>query len=180
MISANAQRANIDAAVAFIDRTGTGGDPIVSTAFFENPLSELDVALADSGSATYTPGNSIDLVKPPPPGSHSHPVLRLGIPPLAEEFRFLAEPKPQPVFFGLPLTPPGTVATQAVALAHHGTVFLVSPYANISAVLKYSPNSGTSVFVRALPRRFHLVQQITYPSFSDAGIGWSVYVFRDS
>ena len=81
-------------------------------------------------------------------------MIRLGSPPLSEQFPPLASPHPQPVFGGLPLTPPQHVARQAVALASHGTIYLVSFATSLPVVLKAFPHSPISLFVTALPRRF--------------------------
>jgi Dolichyl-phosphate-mannose-protein mannosyltransferase len=164
MLGSTAQRPNIDAAAAYIDRIGSNGDPIVSQPFSANPLTELDVALADAGHSQY------------------HPVLRLGVPPLAEQLPHLAGPHPQPVFFGLPVTPPQDVATQAVDLARHGTIFLVSSanaflFANSKSSISHS-NVQLNEFLEALPSRFHVVQHMTFPSYPGA-VPQSLYVIRD-
>jgi len=161
MITPVAQRPNTAAAVAFINRVGTSGDPIVSVPVFDNPLSELDVALADAGSSQH------------------HPVLRLGVPPLAEQLSHLNGPHPQPQFFGLTVTPPQVVARQAVALAHNGTLFLVSPSGHSPTFLKDYPNNPISLFAIALPGHFRLVEQMTFPSLFPIS-SESVYVFRDT
>ena len=115
--------------------------------YFANPVSELDVAFGESGSPTYTPGNTKDYAHPATP-AQAHPVIRLGSPPLAEQFPFLASPHPQPVFFRLPVTPPQDVARQAAALARHGTIFLVTwgPPSSSSAVLSQQPET---IFLKA-------------------------------
>ena len=162
MLGSAAQRPNVDAAVAYIDRVGSHGDPIVSEPFSANPLTELDVALADAGESQY------------------HPVLRLGAPPLAEQLPHLAGPNPQPVFFGLPETPPQDVARQAVNLARHGTIFVVSSanayvFDNSSITLR---GSLLNEFLKALPVRFHVVEHVTFPSYPGS-VPQSVYVIRD-
>ena len=161
MLGASVQRTDADGAVAYINRVGASGDPIVSSPYFFNPLTELDVALAEAGQ------------------SDRYPVIRLGVPPLSEQLPHLAGPHPQPVFFLLPAVPAQRVAAQAVALSRNGTIFLVSPSGPIPALLKYYPNNPISVFYRSLPARFHVVQHASFPGFS--GIQpVTVYVFRDT
>jgi hypothetical protein len=182
MLSPESQRGNVAAAVTFIERTGRSGDPIVSEPFFSNPLSEVDAALADTPSWTYTPGNTLDRARPRTP-SDPHPVVRFGIPPyesppLDEQFHFLAEPDPNPVFFGLPQPTPPQVAQKAMSIARNGTVFLVTPYPIMPHVLlKYFPHNAMTQFIRAMEPRYHIVQSVTYPG--DISME-SVYVFRDS
>jgi len=172
MLGSAAQRPNTDAAVAYIDQVGANGDPIVGETYFYNPLSELDVALAEAGQAQH------------------HPVLRLGSPPLADQFVRLSGPRPQPVFFGLPVTPPQVVARQAVALARNGTIFLFTSgfsktsEANSSsntAAGRYVTNANLILnqFLEALPARYHVVAEQTFWSFSGL-FPESVYVFRDT
>jgi Dolichyl-phosphate-mannose-protein mannosyltransferase len=160
MISPSAQQTDVNAAVAFIRHTGDKGAPIVSMPIFANPLSELDVALADGGQR------------------RNHPVLRLGVPTLAEQLSSLAGPNPQPTFFGLAITPPQSVARQAAALARHGTIFFVGNYGPSPALLKYYPDNPLSIFAEALPPQFHMVQHVTFPNL---GVyPESVYVYRDT
>ena len=159
MLGSDAQRPDVDAAVSFVDRVGRPGDPVVSVPFFANPLSELDVALADAGQSTR------------------YPVLRLGSPPLAEQLRLLAGPHPQPNFF-LPATPPQDVERQAVALARHGTIFLVMAGGADASLVLRSPDSTVGMFVKALPGGFRMVEHVTYPGLSGY-VPESVYVFRD-
>jgi hypothetical protein len=160
MLGSDAQRPDIAAAVAFVDRVGRPGDPVVDAPFFANPLSELDVALADAGQSTR------------------YPVLRLGVPPLAEQLPPLSGPHPQPDP-NLQVTPPQDVARQAVALARHGTIFLVTPGgADASLVLKRSPDTPVGMFLKTLPGRFRMVEHVTYPGLSGI-LPESVYVFRD-
>jgi hypothetical protein len=174
MLSSTSQRGNVSAAVAFIERAGKSGDPIVTAPYFSNPLSEVDAALAGTPSWTYIPSNTLDRVRPS--ASDPHPVIRIGVPPLNEEFHFLAAPNPNPVFYGLPVPTPQQVAAEAKLLGRNGTVFLLSPYpANYHALLKYYPNLGVSQFIRAMEPGFTVVRGVTFP-------GWfgseSVYVFR--
>jgi 4-amino-4-deoxy-L-arabinose transferase-like glycosyltransferase len=157
MVGTAAQRPNIDSPVAYIDRVGANGDPIVSLSFFANPLSEVDVALADAGQSQH------------------HAILRLGSPTLAEQLAPLTGPNPQPVFFGLPVIPPQEVARQAVALARHGTIFFVS---YVTSLLPNEAPIETREFLKALPARFHVVRHLTYPGYS-GGFVQSLYVIRD-
>jgi len=154
MLGSSAQRPNVNAAVEYIDRTGASGDPIVSLSFFANPLSELDVALTNSGQ------------------SHHYPVIRLGSPALAEQLGPLSGPNPQPAFFGLSVTSPQEVADQAVDLARHGTIFFVS-YS--TSLIPNSADKESTEFLKALPSRFHVVKEFTYPGFSN-GILEKLYV----
>jgi Dolichyl-phosphate-mannose-protein mannosyltransferase len=181
MLSTTAQRPNVAATVAFVDRTGKYGDPIVSAPFFSNPLTELDTALADTPSWTYTPGNTLDRARPF--GQGPHPVIRLGVvqyqsPPLDVAFHFLAGPNPQPRFaFQEPA--PQHVAEEAKSLARNGTVFLVTPitFTNTQAVLERFPHSSLAEFLRAMGPEFRIVKMVTYPGDETSE---SVYVFRDT
>lgn len=177
MLSSTSQRSNVAAAVSFVDRTGRSGDPIVSSSFFFNPLSEVDAALAGTPSWTYLPGNTLDRARPVT-ASVPHPVIRLGEPPLNEQFHFLAEPNPNPVFFVLPEPTPQRVAQEAMALARHGTIFLLTP---ITIHLHARPRNAVDVamrqFIRSMEPRFRLVQSVTYPSDITPE---NVYVFRET
>ena len=172
------QRPDLSAAVDFIDRVGTTGDPIVDTPIFANPVSELDVALGESGSPTYTPGNTEDHAHPATP-RQAHPVIRLGAPPLAEQFHHLASPHPQPVIYRLPVSRPQDVARQAAALARHGTIFLVTEATSIKLLDQYLPNNPIGLFLKALPSGFRVVRQVTFPGYGGY-VPTSVYVLRDT
>jgi hypothetical protein len=193
MLSGISHRANVGAALAFVDRTGRSGDPIVSAAVFNNPLSEVDAALAGTASATYIPGNGLDLVRPLT-AKDPHPVIRLSIPPflapsLSEQFHYLAGPHPHPVFWGLTAPSPQQVAQQAESMARNGTVYLVTPFLqNPDLLLKKYPQAPMSQFIRAMEPRFHIVRGASFPTeitffevfrASDLGAE-SVYMFRDS
>jgi hypothetical protein len=178
MLGSDAQQPNIDAALAYINRVGTSGDPIVSETYFNNPISEVDAGLSAAGRPDYSPGNQKDLAVPPR-GSSAPPVIRLGAPSLAEQLRPLNGPHPQPVYFGLPVAPPSPVARQTVALAHHGTFFLVSPVTSIAIAQRRFPDSAFSLFVKALPSRYHLVAHVTFPGW-DGLEPESVFEFRST
>jgi hypothetical protein len=110
--------------------------------------------------------------------SDPHAVIRLGSPPLNEQFHFLAEPTPNPVFFGLPLPTPEQVAREAMKLARNGTVFLVTPATfEPDALLTHDPRSVISRFISAMEPRFQFVRRVTYPGDITPE---SVYVFRDT
>ena len=156
MLGSAAQRPHADAVVAYINRVGTPGDPVVSLTYFANPYSEVDVALADDGQPTR------------------YPVLRLGSPSLAEQLAPLSRPNPQPVFFGLPVIPPQQVAASAAASARHGTIFLIS---FSSSILPSNANAETRQFLQALPARFHVVTRINYPGLA-GGYLMKLYVIR--
>jgi hypothetical protein len=177
MLSSDAQQSNIDAALAYINRVGTSGDPIVSEPDFDNPLSELDAGLSVIGRPDYSPGNQKDLPVPPR-GSSAPPIIRLGVASLAEQLRTLNGPHPEPLFFGQ-ATAPSSVVHQTVALAHHGTFFLVSPATSIAILLRYYPANPISLFVRALPSRYHIVAHVTYPGYEGANPE-SVFEFRST
>ena len=158
MIGSTAQRPNIDGVVAYMNNVGDEHAPIVCLCFRGNPLSELDVALADSGQAEH------------------HPVLRVGATTLALERAHLSGDNPQPVPFGLPITPPPGVAAQAVALARHGTIFFVSYRTTLVA---NTAGTQSAEFLKALPARFHIVKRITFSGFA-GGFLQSLDIIRDT
>lgn len=161
MLGSAVQTPNIDQVVAYIDRVGTNGDPIVSMSLVDHPLSEVDVALAEGSESEH------------------HPVLRLDEPSLTEELSTLSGPNPQPLLFGPPVTPPPDVAAQAVALAHHDTIFLIS-YLRIPDVAGSAEPKAVSEFLDALPTRFHsVVAPIMYSGYSGSFLG-RLYVIRDT
>ena len=177
------QRGNVAAALAYIDRTGKGGDPIVSLPLFANPLSEVDAALAGTSSYTYIPGNTLDRARPPDSGD-PHPVIRLSappfqVPPLDEQFKYLAGPRPKPVFFDFPAPTPMQVAREAMSQAPNGTVFMVTPFPVDPAFwLTRAPDSRPSQFLKTMLTRFHIAGQAWFPSFSLFAGGEYVTVFR--
>jgi mannosyltransferase len=158
MISPRAQRPNIDAVASYINQVGAPGDPIVSLSFFANPLSEVDVAVADDGV------------------SHRDSVLRLGSPPLAAQLAPLSGPNPQPAFFGLTDATPQEVADQAVSLARHGTIFFVS-YS--TTLVPNKADVESKEFLSALPAQYHVVKRITYSSFA-GGFYQKLYVIKNT
>jgi mannosyltransferase len=158
MLGQSTQRPNVDAVVSYINQIGDPGDPIVSLSFFANPLSEVDVALADDGT------------------SHRYPVLRLGSPPLPTQLAPLSGANPQPIFFGLADAPPQAVATQAVSLARHGTIFFVS-YS--TSLVPNKADSESREFLSALPDHFHVVKRLTYSGFA-GGFYENLYVIKDT
>jgi hypothetical protein len=133
----------------------------VSAPNFDNPLSELDVALANAGQ------------------THRYPVIRLGVPSLAEQLRPLSGPHPQPVFFGLPVVDPQVVAARAVMLARHGRVFLVSGTTSLPTLMTEDPQTSIGPFIKALPSGFHLERQRTFVGFEGLGHE-TVDVFEDT
>jgi len=158
MLGSTAQRPNVDAVVAYINHVGRKGDPIVCLGFFANPLSECDVALADSGQR------------------EDHPVIRLGSPTRALQVSHLSGDDPQPVFFGLPVTPPQDVAAQAVALAKHGTIFFVS-YS--TSLVPNNADVQSAQFLKALPPSFHIVKHLTFSGYA-GGFLQNLDVIRNS
>jgi 4-amino-4-deoxy-L-arabinose transferase-like glycosyltransferase len=158
MLGPTAQRPNVDTVVSYINQVGAPGDPIVSLSFFANPLSEVDVALADGGIADR------------------YPVLRLGSPPLPSQLKPYSGPNPQPVFFGLADVPPQDVAAQAVSLARHGTIFFL--WYSTSLYPNNAP-SESKEFLSALPARYHVVKRIIVSNFG-GGFYEKLYVIKDT
>ena len=180
MLRSQSQRPDIGAVAQFIERAAIPGSPIVDTPEFVNPLSDLDVALANSGQPTYVPGNWEDRALPATPAGFV--VLRLGLPPLSVGLHSLKGANPQRLRDGS-ATPPQVVAKQAADLARHGTLYLVATGSDrfqgsfLDLTLSAFPNSPISLFLKALPKRFHLVETRTYPGFR---IQPAVYIFRDT
>jgi hypothetical protein len=171
------QRGNVDGATAYIERTGQGGDPIVSLTAFANPLSEVDVALSDTPSVTYVPGNTLD--HPRAPNGDPHPVIRLNAPPLSEPFGRLAGPRPNAGFFFLPEPTGDQTAHEAMAAAPHGTIFFVTPFSvKIAANVKNADDPSLGQFLRPLLSQYHLVRQVRFPSQSLYFDAEYVTVFR--
>jgi hypothetical protein len=178
------QRGNIDGATAYIERTAQSGDPIVSLPAFANPLSEVDVALSDTPSDTYVPGNTLDRARSA--SGDPHPVIRLNgplltAPPLNELFQRLAGPRPNAGFFFLPQPTAAQTAQQAMASAPHGTIFLVTPFSiDAAAQIKKAPNSQLSEFLEPMLSHYHVVRQVRFPSQSVYYDGEYVTEFRKS
>ena len=180
MLRSQSQRPDIGAAAQFIEHRGLPGNVIVDTPEFVNPLSDLDVALANSGQPTYVPGNWEDRALPATPAGVV--VLRLGLPPLSVGLHSLTGANAQKLG-DASTTPPQVVAKQAADLARHGTLYLVATGSDrfqgsfLDITLSAFPNSTISLFLRALPKRFHLVETRTFPSFPFES---AVYTFRDT
>jgi hypothetical protein len=175
------QRGNIAGAVAFIERTGHFGDPIVTMPAFSNPLSEVDAALFATPSYTYTPGNKLDRARSA--YGDPHPVIRLqaplAAPPLDEYFKALAGPRPDGVTFGLWAPSGGQVARQAMSEAPHDTVYLMTPWpVKVGAWLKYYPSSPMGKFLETMLTQYHVARQVRFPSYSVYNNGEYVNVFR--
>jgi hypothetical protein len=105
----------------------------------------------------------------------AHPILRLGLPPLASVLA--ASP-----YASLPIPPPAAIAGQAVSQAGRGRIFLVAPgafpLARVRAA-RVGPGPATSPalgFLKAVPRRFALVGGVTFPN---GFLPVSVYVLSD-
>jgi hypothetical protein len=155
MLGERAQKPDIDAAVSYIGHAGQPNDPIVCQCLSDGPLSELDVALADAGL------------------SREHPVLRLGAPTRAETVRPLSGPNPQPGLFYPPPLPAQAVADQAAALAHGGTIFLVTHtlYGDLGAAYAALSPAGQVAterqqFLAALPAQYRVADRRSYTSSS--------------
>lgn len=177
MLEADSQRPDYAAAARFIERTGRPTDPVVEAPVpSPGPLTPVgDVALNHYGR--------------PDPGRH--PVLRLGVAPLAAALR--ARPYESP-----PVPRPEEIAGQAARLAAGRTLFLVVPGTAPLARLRSTgvtartaglePAFGTGPpaafvtaglspvhpFVRALPPRFRLIRATTVPGIMPV----TVYAFR--
>jgi 4-amino-4-deoxy-L-arabinose transferase-like glycosyltransferase len=171
------QRGNINGATAYIERIAQSGDPIVSLPAFSNPLSEVDVALSDTSSYTYEPGNTLD--RPRSRIGDPHPVIRLGVPPLNEPFKRLAGPRPVEGVFGFAAPTPEETAQQAMSEAPHGTIFLVTPFPiDAPAYLKHAQAWSITKFLDPMLSRYHIVRQVRFPSYSVYNDGEYVNVFR--
>lgn len=177
LLSADNQRPDYRAAVAFIDRTGARRDPIAELPGpSPGPLSEVDAALAGYG-----------------PWMHQRrPVLRVGQ--ASREAVLRAAP-----YAALPPPSARALDEQAARQARGSKLFVVSfGDAPASAVenagrlnprVAFGPVFGSGVtgfllglefarlppFISALPAGFRLIQIKTFPGF----LGVSVYVFSD-
>jgi 4-amino-4-deoxy-L-arabinose transferase-like glycosyltransferase len=150
------QRPNLDAAVVYIDAHAGRTDPLVNVPIFNNPLSELDVALSRKGQSTYTPGQEADS-DPLFTAPGQHHVFRLGATPLSVQLRDLAGPQGQPDFNSLAAEDPAVVARQTLQLADRvsaGQFVYVGPPLIFELRIHASP---VSKFVGALPAGYHVV-----------------------
>jgi hypothetical protein len=159
MVRAGQQRPDYLAAARFVDQRGQSQEPVVEAVFFTpGPFTETEAALR------LVPGQR-----------SSHPVLRLGLPPLRA---VLAAPP----YTTLPIPSPAAIAGQAVGLARGGRMFLVAPGdipLNRVQAARRGPGQATSpvlAFLKALPARFALVQ---WRAFRTGFIPVSVYVLSD-
>lgn len=153
-------RSDYDSAAAFIDHHSAPTAPVV------------DLAAPTPGPPTATEA-ALTIEQP---GEH-HPVLRLGLPPLAKVLR-------SPAYRKLPVPSGLVVARQAVALASDGELFLVVParlpIKQLQALRQRHVKSGPGPladfveFLGALPTRFRLVASRSYPGLFPV----SVYTYR--
>jgi hypothetical protein len=184
MLSPTWQRGDVHGALAFIERTGRSGDPIVDLPAFYNPLSEVDAALAGTPNYTYVPGNTLDRARTQLSGD-AHPVIRLWAPPLNQQFKHLAGPRPAPAFFFMTVPTGRQVAQEAISAARHGTVFMVTPYAG-SIWARNSSLSNSFVttirqfFSTMALRHYRVATHVQITSYALYSGGESVYVFRTS
>ena len=181
MLSPSVQWGNTNGAVAYIERTGQSGDPIVDQPAFSNPLSEVDAALSATPSYTYVPGNTLDRARSP--NGDPHPVIRLqavlAAPPLDEPFKLLAGPRPKGAVWGFPVPTGEQVAQQAMSEARHGTVFLVTPWrTKAHEWLLHYPDSAMSKFLGTMLAQYHIEDEVQFPSDSVYSDGMYVTVFR--
>ena len=160
MLSPSAQRPDVGAVVAYLDRHGAPGDPVVDASCCAKPLTELDVALANAGQ------------------SDRYQVIRLGIPPISEGLPYLAGPNPQPQWFFLPVASPRTIAQQAVADARRGRLFLVTLEASPSALGLFSHAAAAVVpFIGSLPKGYRQVASRFFPA-DEGALSEVVFEFR--
>jgi hypothetical protein len=184
MLSPSWQRGDVHGALAYIERTGKSGDPIVSLPAFANPISEVDAALAGTPNYTYVPGNTLDRARTAV-SEDAHPVIRLYFPPLDEQFKHLAGPRPAPAFF-FPSTPSGKqIAQEAISAARNGTVFMVTPYpgrlwAKNSSLSNTFVTTVRQFFGAMASHHYHVATQVQIKSYALFSGGESVYVFRTS
>lgn len=157
---ASNQRPDYDSAASFIDHSGYPDAPVV------------DLVAPTPGPPTETEA-ALSLEQP----DERHPVLRLGLAPMAEVLRV-------PAYTGLPAPSGLVIARQAAARAGDGVLFLVAPTSiSIAAVqatrARHITTGGGELgdfvqFLGALHARFRLVEMRTYAGFAAV----SVYVFR--
>jgi hypothetical protein len=179
MLSPSWQNGDVHGALAYIERTGKSGDPIVSLPAFANPLSEVDAALAGTPDYTYVPGNTLDRARTQDSGD-AHPVIRLFSPPLNEQFGHLAGPRPAPAFFFISVPSGQQVAHEAISAARHGTVFMLTPFPSW-VLAKNTPVTAVRQFFHTMAvNHYHVATQVQITSFALFSSGESVYVFRKS
>jgi len=166
MLGERAQPPDIDAVVSYVDQAGRPHDPIVCQCLSDGPLSELDVALVDAGTA------------------QSHPVLRLGAPSKTETLRPLSGSNPQPGLFYPPPRPAQAVADQAVGLAKNGTIFLVTYALHGDLRAAYAalipPGQVAAerrLFLAALPAGYRIADRRSYTG-SSGQVVETVYTLR--
>jgi mannosyltransferase len=156
MTKSSYQRPDYPAVVAFIERSGAAGDPVVDAPFAPIPVSSLEAALGYGTSSAA-----------------AHPVLRLGSPPLrAAVAATLSRQNP---LQGLAVPSPAAIAQRATALAKRGTLFLVT-FGAPGAAGRSTPPGLAGQFVRGLPAAFRVDQTRTFPGAGS--IPLQVYVLR--
>jgi mannosyltransferase len=151
MLDSANQRPNYEGAAAFIEETGKPGDPVLEFPFGANPVTPLEVALADGGDGA----------------PQRHHVLRVATPTHAAQRRARAEGLPPAT--PLPTRSVEVVGRRAGRLGRGGGLFVVAPSFSRVGV-------STRPFLDAVPSRFREVERRTFPGFFPV----SVYVFRDT
>ena len=179
MLSPAWQRGDVHGALAYIERTGKSGDPIVSLPAFANPLSEVDAALAGTPNYTYVPGNTLDRERTVVSGD-AHPVIRLYYPPLQEQFNHLAGPRPAPAFFFANVPSGQQVAQEAISAARHDTVFMVTPFPNRVWARNSSVTIVRQFFDAMALHHYHVATQVQIKSYALFSSGETVLIFRKS
>lgn len=153
-------RPDYNSAAAYIDRSGYPTAPVVDLAApTPGPPTETEAALA-----IEQPGER-------------HPVLRIGLPPLAAVLR-------APPYTDLPRPSGLQIGREAAALAGDGELFIVAattaPISSLESVRRLHVRTGTGnlinfwQFLGALPARFHPVSKRTFDGFLPV----SVYLYR--
>lgn len=160
MLSASHHRPDYADAVAYVNSLDPRGGPIVElVAPTPGPPTATEAALTLAGT------------------SRSHPVFRVGAPPLQA---VLAAPP----YAGLPRQRGEVVAGEAGAAAGSGPLFLVAPISATPAALEalrgrhlHSPNGDLGLlasFLGALPAHLHLVSSRSFPGLLPV----TVYEYR--
>jgi hypothetical protein len=160
MLSSSVHRPDYADAIAYLNRLDPHGGPIADLpSLSPGPPTETDAAVDLAGVA------------------RQHPVFRIGYPPLRQ---VLAAPP------YAPLTPPRgeTIAREVAQAAGNGLLFLVAPLPTpgrtLMSVRREHVHSTAGLleylasFLGALPARFHLVTERTFPGLSPV----TVYVLR--